>query len=440
MSYHDTAWAESEIASARNKGNGKPLANNTRLFANEDGSYRIRLHNTDIITINSDGTYTLNSGGYQTVTTMERLRRFTPVRLMSISGDWYVRTEPNPQDPKPERVDRTIPKPFTPGDHLGDEPVKNDEGCQAGSMMGTDHVDEEVRIFRKDMQEGDVIVKDEGSGDKYDFITVTRTWTTWVFYGEEAHSYRSKEWEAVADKSHTKYEQCPHCKAFDAEHERWRQWMHGDRWGRRFDRQRGYATYIELMERFHNDKALWQEAYLTDFRERRAYMKADREWEERNRVPFFDGITIDSDGYAPRLRKSGPSPAKLRRHEKEVKRVKNEIDKYVGKFMAALKEGMAMPGSGDCWMCLMKTDKGETLGDLGDNSHLWDHIEEDYFVPSLITNALLERGYKPLGVYMMLDMDQDAQTMGGGRSSYNGAKRDLRKYMQKRLVPAAPTE
>ena len=59
-------------------------------------------------------------------------------------------------------------------------------------------------------------------------------------------------------------------------------------------------------------------------------------------------------------------------------------------------------------------------------------------MPSLITNAMIERGYKPVGVYMMLDMNQDTQTMGGG-SKYDGARRDLRKYLVKRLVPQAPT-
>jgi hypothetical protein len=99
--------------------------------------------------------------------------------------------------------------------------------------------------------------------------------------------------------------------------------MQGDHWARRFDSFRGYKMYAEMMERFGTREA-WQEAYLADLRARRAYLKADREWEERNRVPFYDGITIDSEGYAHRLREKGPSPAKLRRHEAEVKRTKKK--------------------------------------------------------------------------------------------------------------------
>lgn len=452
--FHDTTWAEMEIASARSKANGKPLQNNTRLFANEDGSYRIRLHNTDIITINTDGTYTLAANGYTTVTTMDRLRTYAPVRstLYSVSGEWFVLTEPNPKDPAPARVERTIPKPYMAFDP-GPEPVKNDDGCQAGTMLGTDHIDEIVEVWRNAVLDTDEIVEDtyEVKGN-YDRLKVKRTWTSWVFYGADAYEYYSKEWREAENKENTKYEQCPHCKAFDAEHEAWRLRMHGERWGRRFDQASGYAKHAEMMERFGSMEA-WQEAYIADFRARREFLKEAKAWEERNRVPFFDGITVNGDGYAPRLRKDGPSPAKLRRHEKEVARVKKAIDKYVDGFMAALKEGMPMPSSGDCWYCSMKTDTGATLGDSVptlyedgtvknqvNTDHLWSHFEDKYYVPSLITNAMLERGYKPLGVYMMLDMDQDAQTMGGRSSSYDGAKRDLRKYLQKRLIPQAPTK
>jgi len=457
--FHNTEWAELEVQRARDKSKGKKLENNTYMRRVENG-YAIRLHNTDILVINDDGTYTLAAGGYHTVTTMDRLRTYAPVRstLFSESGEWFVRIEPSDDDPRPQRFERTIPRPYTPTWTPVPEPVKSDKGCQAGTMMGTEHINEEVRIFRADLKPGDITVKDDNETvSNYDFITVLRSWTSWVFYGEDQYSYGNKEWNGLADKTNVTYEQCPHCKAFDAEHEAWRYGMYGDRWGVKFDQQTGYDTYLEMMTQFHNDKDLWQQAYIEDFRARRAYLKADKEWDQRNRVPFYDGITVDENGYAPRVRKDGPSPAKLRRHEAKVKRVKKQIDKYIDGFIAELVKGMPMPSGGDCWYCSMHTESGATMGEEmqtlhNDGSvtiernveHLVSHMEEKYYVPWLAVNALRETGLRDMGVAIWLNMDPEGGTMGGpdrgGSKPYDTVRRALRKYLVKRLVPTAPTK
>ena len=323
------------------------------------------------------------------------------------------------------------------------------------------------------MKDGDELVEvvNDGyqPGGDYDRVKVLRSWTDHVWVGEASAAYRDTGWREFAglgdgwnsrdthvingDEAVT-YVQCSHCKAFDAEHERWRMAMHGDRWGRRFDGQSSYATYAEMIDRWESMEG-WQEAYIADFRARRAYLKADREWDQRNRVPFYDGITVDSDGYAPRVRKDGPSPAKLRRHEAKIAKMKKRIDKYVDGFIAELKKGtLSMPGGGDCWYCGMyRADTGQPLGDAMDtlhgdgrltveeaHDHLIQHMKDRYYVPSLAVNALRERGYKDVGIYMWLDMDQDAGTMGKPGGRYDGVKRDLVKYMSKRLLSAAPTK
>ena len=172
----------------------------------------------------------------------------------------------------------------------------------------------------------------------------------------------------------------------------------------------------------------------------------------RNRVVFYDGVTVDADGYAPRIRNSGPSPAKLRRHEAAVKRMKGRIDKYVDGYIAALKAGkVSMPGGGDCWYCGMQTTEGTPLGDnmptlhpdgtvknRVNTDHLLSHMSEKYYVPSLAVNALRERGYRDAGIYMWLDMNHEAGTMGRPDGRYDGVKRDMVTYMRKRLVPQAP--
>lgn len=71
----------------------KKLAANTYLRKVDDSCYVIALHSTDIIYITSragETIYRLNSGGYQTVTTKDRLNSFSPARIYQKRGVWYV--------------------------------------------------------------------------------------------------------------------------------------------------------------------------------------------------------------------------------------------------------------------------------------------------------------------------------------------------------------
>ena len=76
------------LLTGRNK-ESKKLANNTYLLRG-DGVFMIRLHQTDIITINSDNTYTLNSGGWRSLTTKSRMNEFSPARISQNKGVWYL--------------------------------------------------------------------------------------------------------------------------------------------------------------------------------------------------------------------------------------------------------------------------------------------------------------------------------------------------------------
>jgi hypothetical protein len=460
--------AVDKIRSARNKAYGKPLQNNTRLYERGEGDERefgVVLHGTEVVTIRPDDTYVLRAGGYHTVTTMDRIRGYSPAKLFSVKGEFYLWLKPVDRDPKPSRVERTIPKPYE-AVNPGAEPIKSSEGCVAGQMVTTNHVNEIVELYRRDVKDHEVIeeVVSDGFTDdgRYDRVKVKRTWDSHVYIAENAgwdqgwadlfdnHSPHSNSF-TNDDGEPVERVQCSHCAEFDATHERWRYAMEGERWGRRFDRFQGYRVYSEMMARFGTREA-WHAAYLTDLRARRAYLKAEREWEERNRVAFYDGITVDSDGYAPRLREKGPSPAKLRRHETAVAKMKKRIDKYVDGFIEALRKGMPMPSGADCWHCALHDSDGKTWGDMGNHSHLVSHMSERYYVPTLAVNALRERGYKDVGIYMLLDMDpvrpshgeEPARMIGTGKmgkpeGNYDGVKRDLVKYMRKRLVPTAPT-
>jgi len=74
----------------------RKLANNTYAYRKEDDSIGIILHATEIIIVRQDGTYVLNSGGWRTYTTKDRINRFTPARVYQHNHVWYVGYEDTP--------------------------------------------------------------------------------------------------------------------------------------------------------------------------------------------------------------------------------------------------------------------------------------------------------------------------------------------------------
>ncbi|MDD4354227.1 MAG: hypothetical protein PHN56_07285 [Candidatus Nanoarchaeia archaeon] len=70
--------------------NSKFVQNNTLKIEYENGTTAIRLHNTDIIIFNGTN-FILNSGGWRTSTTKDRINTFTPARISQKKGLWYLR-------------------------------------------------------------------------------------------------------------------------------------------------------------------------------------------------------------------------------------------------------------------------------------------------------------------------------------------------------------
>jgi hypothetical protein len=67
------------------------VANNT--YARLDGEdVVVRYHATDIVRLREDGSVVLNSGGWHTYTTKERLNYFTTARVFQRNFKWFVRT------------------------------------------------------------------------------------------------------------------------------------------------------------------------------------------------------------------------------------------------------------------------------------------------------------------------------------------------------------
>lgn len=68
----------------------KTMGCNTLEINYEDGRRAIRYHNTDVITWHVNGNIELNSGGWRTCTTKLRFNDFSPLRVNTDKGVWYV--------------------------------------------------------------------------------------------------------------------------------------------------------------------------------------------------------------------------------------------------------------------------------------------------------------------------------------------------------------
>lgn len=68
----------------------RKVANNTYL-ERRGNDIAVRLHATDVVTFHADGTATLDSGGWLTVTTKARMNEYLPggISLGSVKGRWY---------------------------------------------------------------------------------------------------------------------------------------------------------------------------------------------------------------------------------------------------------------------------------------------------------------------------------------------------------------
>ncbi len=81
--------ASALFATARNAEGGKPLCRNTRLFK-RGKDFAVQFHDTDVILIHPNNTYSLFNGGYFTVTTSDRIREYSPARIGKKNGVWYI--------------------------------------------------------------------------------------------------------------------------------------------------------------------------------------------------------------------------------------------------------------------------------------------------------------------------------------------------------------
>lgn len=84
------AEAVSMVRGKRNS-NRRKIGNNTYAEILHDNSVGIMLHSTYVVKIHPDNTYTLQTGGWQTVTTKDRINQYSPVRVYQRNYEWFVK-------------------------------------------------------------------------------------------------------------------------------------------------------------------------------------------------------------------------------------------------------------------------------------------------------------------------------------------------------------
>ena len=148
-------------------------------------------------------------------------------------------------------------------------------------------------------------------------------------------------------------------------------------------------------------------------------------WNDPSPLVYFDGMTLRDDGTLVGEPVADPTA--------EHAKAKRQIAAYAKLCGETLAAGMDAPGPGDCWYCLMRVDDGTPLGDtVSDVAHLWSHLEEGYVVPSLLLNAVSEKGY-PLPQFIL--GWNDGEMMGGRHAHESLVRPAVRDYLKRRLLP-----
>jgi hypothetical protein len=126
-------------------------------------------------------------------------------------------------------------------------------------------------------------------------------------------------------------------------------------------------SFLPYPFRVYQEKNTW---YLWDYKTKNKYL-------------FEDGIEIN-------LNDNTISGEGKLSDKQETDKLRKQIKKYVKSYITELFNGnVSAPDSGDCWYCLMITDTDEPLGEaIKDKSHIISHLDENYYVPSLLRNAI----------------------------------------------------
>ena len=132
---------------------------------------------------------------------------------------------------------------------------------------------------------------------------------------------------------------------------------------------------------------------------------------------FEDGMILTSSG--PSTEVNDPEKAKA---------MKKRIDKYVNAYVKKLvARELDAPGGGDCWMCSMGMPR----------EHLESHMEEEYFVPSLILRAndeIPNLSQAHMAVLAYWFKNHEVKRESWEKFTETAVKRLLKRYMIRHLI------
>ncbi len=86
MNYNDAV----EMVHGRTNRKTRKIGNNTYAEIEYDNSVSIRLHGTAVVRFYPNGVVKLNSGGWRTHTTKDRINKYSPVKVYQKKYQWYL--------------------------------------------------------------------------------------------------------------------------------------------------------------------------------------------------------------------------------------------------------------------------------------------------------------------------------------------------------------
>ena len=153
------------------------------------------------------------------------------------------------------------------------------------------------------------------------------------------------------------------------------------------------------------------------------YIKITNEYKKD--LIYSDGIKLS--------KKTKPMNLKVyQAKQKQQTRIVNKTNKYCDRYIDALMDGkVPVPSGADCWYCSIMHNKDDE-----NNDHYNSHIQEMYFVPSLIANAVNDCGsmYERMVLASIWKIDgaEDLSEISG--MGKDMLKRTLKKYLKKRVI------
>ena len=68
----------------------RKIGNNTYAEIEHDRSISVNLHGTDVVRFYPNGLVKLNSGGWRTHTTKQRINKYSPVKIFQKNFEWFL--------------------------------------------------------------------------------------------------------------------------------------------------------------------------------------------------------------------------------------------------------------------------------------------------------------------------------------------------------------